>query len=379
VRDEILLKRLPPFIFWSYKDLKLTAIDAIALEMNISSDLVKELYRWRIKLGVVQSALESRLINFILNVIKLLLAMSVAFGSEKKNVVIPIGFLIVLLLVPYSFAKSLHVATIIGNRFKITDKDFMILYSCFKFNNNKVDVESGGFGVRNSDSMEMHENPINSRSSIAIRRPDDPMDMDLELANRIIDDRNVPYSESNKSMPRLQRQRGVANIEVMPRLERQRGVANIPTLQRQQGVANIEVMPRLERQQGVMNLRVQSFTSSDTNDSDTDLKVKGILKSNSSNSTNNELELISRMESANNNTSEDSTNPMTITKKDRQKTRVQFFDDEDNRNNDNNNNINTTINQGRRIENDDDDIEQSSNRVSTVLKRFITKNFNSNF
>ena len=170
---------------------------------------------------MLRSFLGARLINYFVNITKIMIATTIVFSSTNYGILLPFIFIFLLVNVPFCLAQSLTVVSVIGNRLHITDDDFRGLCSCF-MPSNKVGVDS----ERQSD-IELNDNPMRASTlgdgATAILKPEASRNSnDIELAD--IEDDAVRNSEIGRSgiittpstiflRPTLKKQVGAFNLD----------------------------------------------------------------------------------------------------------------------------------------------------------------------
>jgi len=81
---------------------------------------------------MLNTFLESRAINFFVNLTKILLASSIALSPDDYSTIAPIVLFFLIVVLPFLLGKSLHIVTVIGNRLHISDADFRALWIYIK-------------------------------------------------------------------------------------------------------------------------------------------------------------------------------------------------------------------------------------------------------
>ena len=155
---------------------------------------VEEKYQWRVYFQIVNTFLESRAINYFVNLTKVLLASAVALSPDHYSTIAPIVLFFLIVVIPFLLGKSLHVVTVIGNRLNISDGDFKALWvyltrrvrgNCRSNDtttsndddDNNVKENTSRFTVRindairssNDDSIEYHSNPLKDGTTMTTR------------------------------------------------------------------------------------------------------------------------------------------------------------------------------------------------------------------
>ena len=160
----------------------------------MKKDEVEEKYQWRVYFQIVNTFLESRLINYFVNLTKVLLASAVALSPDHYSTIAPIVLFFLIVVIPFLLGKSLHVVTVIGNRLNISDGDFKALWvyltrrvrgncrgndttTSNDDDDNNVKENTSRFTVRiddairssNDDSIEYHSNPLKDGTTMTTR------------------------------------------------------------------------------------------------------------------------------------------------------------------------------------------------------------------
>ena len=156
----------------------------------MSKDDIEKDYMWRVYFQIVNTFLESRAINYFVNLIKVLLASVVALSPDHYSTIAPIVLFFLIVVIPFLLGKSLHVVTVIGNRLNISDGDFKALWVYVTCNcrsndtttsngddDNNAKENTNRFTVRiddtirssNDDSIEYHSNPLKDDTSMTTR------------------------------------------------------------------------------------------------------------------------------------------------------------------------------------------------------------------